>query len=297
MVLIVVPRTVAAVAILMFGVWVASASSRTQTSAPAPQPERADMALVPAGDFWMGRSRLWLIDEINWQIRERMDDRPVHRVRLPAFSIEVHEVTNRDYSAFVDATGRAAPYQWGGPTPPPAKSMLPVYNVSWHEAVAYCAWRGRRLPTEAEWEKAARGGAIDRDYPWGNDYEEEAAIPGAAPPSAGEATLTATPRPSRVKKAHSGSASGPQPVGSFEPNGFGLYDMSGNVWEWVSDWYGLYYYGVSPIENPQGPADGLYKVIRGGSWADTEPRLGAVYFRNFASPDEQSPTIGLRCAQ
>jgi formylglycine-generating enzyme required for sulfatase activity len=104
-------------------------------------------------------------------------------------------------------------------------------------------------------------------------------------------------RTSRIQHAHSASASGPRPVGSFEPNPLGLFDMSGNVWEWVSDWYDLYYYGVSPLESPQGPAQGLYKVIRGGSWADTDPRLGAVYFRNFASPDEQSPTIGFRCAR
>jgi formylglycine-generating enzyme required for sulfatase activity len=252
------------------------------------------MAAVPAGDYWMGRTRLWLIDEINWQIRERMDDRPVHRVSIDGFSIDVREVTNADYAAFVEATGAATPYQWGGSTPPPARLTLPVYNVSWHEATAYCAWLGKRLPTEAEWEKAARGGEADLDFPWGNEYDTEGAPPPAADAGSGEKPA---PRAPRVKHAHSASASGPRPVASYEPNGLGLYDMSGNVWEWVSDWYDLYYYGVSPIENPKGPADGLYKVIRGGSWADTDPRLGAVYFRNFASPDEQSPTIGFRCAR
>jgi formylglycine-generating enzyme required for sulfatase activity len=256
------------------------------------------MAVIPAGDFWMGRTRLWLMDEIGWQIRDRYDDRPVHRVSLDAFSMDRYEVANRDYAVFVKATGATAPYHWGADEPPAARATLPVYNVSWHEAAAYCAWRGARLPTEAEWEKAARGGAPDLDYPWGNDYESEEGSP-ATPPATGVAPKpeSAPARPARVKHAHSESAGGPRPVGSFEPNGLGLYDMSGNVWEWVSDWYDLYYYGVSPIQNPHGPKQGRYKVIRGGSWADTDPRLGAVYFRNYTSPDERTPTIGFRCAR
>jgi formylglycine-generating enzyme required for sulfatase activity len=267
----------------------------------------------------MGRSRLWLMDEIGWQIRDRYDDRPVHKVALDAYSIDVYEATNADYAAFVKATGAAVPYHWGGAEPPAAKATLPIYNVSWHDAVAYCAWRGTRLPTEAEWEKAARGGAADLDYPWGNEYETQesptddlpaakpspgaataAAEPGRAPaaPPQGAVSTTGKPAPAaRMKHAHSASAMGPRPVGSFAPNGFGLHDMSGNVWEWVSDWYDLYYYGVSPIQNPKGPAAGRYKVIRGGSWSDDEPRLGAVYFRNYTAPDERTPTIGFRCAK
>lgn len=286
--------TLALAPLVLIGLFT-SGGSRAAVQAQAR--EHAEMAPIPAGDFWMGRTRLWLIDEINWQIRERMDDRPVHRVTLPAFSIDVREVTNADYAAFVKAAGVEPPYHWGGPTPPVAKIMLPVYNVSWHEAAAYCEWRGTRLPTEAEWEKAARGGAADLDYPWGNHYETEPPAPTPAPTAADDEASRPAPRASAIKHAHSASATGPRPVGSFAPNGFGLHDVSGNVWEWVSDWYDLYYYGVSPIENPRGPAEGDYKVIRGGSWADTDPRLSAVYFRNFASPDEQAPTIGFRCAR
>jgi formylglycine-generating enzyme required for sulfatase activity len=239
------------------------------------------MAPIPAGEYWMGRTRLWLMDEIGWQLRDRADDRPVHRVNLAAFLLDAHEVTNAEYAALVAKTGGDAPYHWGGRTPPAGKERLPVYNVNWHDAVRYCEALGKRLPTEAEWERAARGGAADLDYPWGNDYAEETPSEGAKP----------------VKRAHSGSASGPLPVGSFAANPYGLYDMSGNVWEWVADWYDLNYYSVSPVENPTGPARGLYKVIRGGGWADTESRYGTVYYRNFTLPDTRQPTIGFRCAR
>ncbi len=123
---------------------------------------------IPAGEFWMGRTRLWLMDEIGWQIRERYDDRPVHRVRLPAFTIDSHEVTNVEYAAFASSpsSGVEPPYHWGGTRPAPGKERLPVYNVTWFDAAKYCAAQGGRLPTEAEWERAARGDVADRDYPW-----------------------------------------------------------------------------------------------------------------------------------
>lgn len=229
----------------------------------------------------MGRTRLWLMDEIGWQLRERMDDRPVHRVRLQAFMVDIYEVTNADYARFVanPAAKVLPPFHWGGKTPPPGREHLPVYNVSWHDAVKYCAAHNGRLPTEAEWEYAARGGVADVDYPWGNDYTDGAAAPG---------------QPAK-KHAHSGSSTGPVAVGSFPANAWGLHDMSGNVWEWTADWYDLHYYAESPVENPTGPATGRYKVIRGGSWADGETRLGTVYYRNFTAPDTAQPTIGFRC--
>jgi formylglycine-generating enzyme required for sulfatase activity len=229
----------------------------------------------------MGRTRLWLMDEIGWQVRDRSDDRPVHRVDLPAFFIDAHEVTNAAYAALVAAKGAEPPWHWGGRVAPAGKERLPVYNVSWHDAVKYCEAQGKRLPTEAEWEKAARGGTEDLDYWWGNEY--------AGPPS-GEGG-----RP--VRRAHSASATGPIPVGSLAPNAYGLYDVSGNVWEWVADWYDLHYYSVSPTENPKGPERALYKVIRGGGWSDTESRYGTVYFRNFTLPETRQPTVGFRCAR
>jgi formylglycine-generating enzyme required for sulfatase activity len=234
---------------------------------------------IPAGEFWMGRSRLWLMDEIGWQVRERFDDRPVHRVRLDAFTMDAWEVTNGEYAQFVAAPASKVepPFHWGGRTPPADKARLPVYNVTWYDAAKYCAAQGGRLPTEAEWEYAARGGVADRDYPWGNDYADTAAV---GPP---------------VARARSGASTGPKPVGSYAPNAFSLFDMSGNVWEWTADWYDLMYYAESPVQSPTGPASGRYKVIRGGSWADTETRLGTVYYRNFTAPDTAQPTIAFRC--
>jgi sulfatase modifying factor 1 len=248
----------------------------------APRDSSVDgMARVPAGEFWMGRTRLWLIDEIGWQLRDRADDRPVHRVHLSTFLIDTHEVTNADYAALVARKSAEPPYHWGARVPPAGKERLPVYNVSWNDAAKYCQAQGKRLPTEAEWEKAARGGAEDMDYPWGNEYAGAAMSEGGRP----------------ERRAHSGSATGPLPVGSFEPNAYGLFDVSGNVWEWVADWYDLYYYSVSPTEDPQGPTRALYKVIRGGGWADTETRYGTVYFRNFTLPESRQPTVGFRCAR
>jgi iron(II)-dependent oxidoreductase len=125
----------------------------------------AARVVVPGGEFWMGRTRLWLMDEIGWQIRERMDDRPVHRVRVPAFAMDVHEVTNGAYAAMIQSGARLEPpFHWGGTTAPAGKEGWPVYNVTWHDAQTFCAQHtGGRLPTEAEWEYAARGGVADLD--------------------------------------------------------------------------------------------------------------------------------------
>lgn len=254
----------------------------------------------------MGRTRLYLMDEIGWQLRERADDRPVHRVRLNAFAIDVHEVTNGEYATFVasPAAKIEPPFHWGDRTPPAGKERHPVYNVTWFDAQAYCQAQGGRLPTEAEWERAARGDARDLDYPWGNDYEPEPPVTAATTSSGGTTAEPAAPAPPAAgrsarsrsnRRAHSGSSTGPVAVGSFAPNSLGLYDVSGNLWEWTADWYDLHYYSVSPVENPTGPSTGRYKVIRGGSWADNETRLGTLYYRNYTAPDTAQPTVGFRC--
>jgi formylglycine-generating enzyme required for sulfatase activity len=275
---------------------------------PAP-PKMEGMGYVPGGDFWMGRVRLWMIDEIGWQVRERADDRPVHLVDVDAFFIDAFEVTNAQYAEFLKATGAGGPYQWGGPTPPADRVAIPIYNVSWHDAVAYCGWRGKRLPTEAEWEKAARGGLDRQDFPWGMKYRTpapkatiDAAAAKVADPDVGDRDSTAgapvrAGAESMVSHAWSNSAHGPTKVGSYEPNGFGLYDMSGNLWEWTSSWYDLYAYSVAERRNAAGPAHGHYKVIRGGGWLEDDSRLGSVYIRNFANPDLKAPTVGFRCAK
>jgi sulfatase modifying factor 1 len=259
-----------------------STSLRPGKSRPTEPEVVTQWVVVPAGEFWMGRTRLYLMDEIGWNLRERMDDRPVHRVTLPEFAIGAHEVTNAEYAAFVaqPGSGVSAPFHWGGPMPPPAKARHPIYNVNWFDAGKYCTSVGGRLPTEAEWERAARAGQADLDYPWGNDFVDPAATGAAA-----------------GRRAHSGASTGPVAVGSFAPNAFGLYDVSGNVWEWTADWYDLHYYSLSPVPSPSGPASGRYKVIRGGSWADTETRLLTSYYRNFTAPDTAQPTIGFRCVR
>ena len=178
------------------------------------------------------------------------------------------EVTNERYAAFVKATGHRAPYYWRDQQVPAGKERFPVVDVSWHDAAAYARWAGKRLPTEAEWEFAARGGLTGKRYPWGDEFR---------------------PRGKWMANTHQGhfpdsdtgadGYSGIAPTAQFPPNGYGLYDMAGNVWQWTSDWYRPGYYrqlaaagGV--IRNPHGP-DMPYdpaapterkKVQRGGSF-------------------------------
>ena len=231
----------------------------------------------------MGRTRLWLIDEIGWQTRDRVDARPVHQVTLPGFWMDRNEVTQSGYLEFTRSTGAREPFHWRQGFPE-EKARLPVYNISWREASDYCAFRGKRLPTEAEWEKAARGGVEGHSWPWGDQYrpEPEEGTPEGAPP----------PRP----PARIGHPRGPTEVGSFPANGYGLRDMVGNIAEWVADGYDLGQYAVSETHDPRGPEDAPYRVFRGGSWADTDERIASVFYRNFTRPDTRILSIGFRCA-
>ena len=226
----------------------------------------ADMALIPAGEFTMGRTKLTDDDKTKMRPIVLLDDRPGHKVSLDAFWIGKTEVTNRDYAAFVVATKRQPPYHWKEQVPPD----FPVYNVDWDDASTYCAWAGQRLPTEAEWERAARGGQEARDFPNGEKLDG--------------------------KQALFGVETGPGRVAQFPPNGFGLHDMAGGVSEWVADWFEREYYARSESRNPRGPAQGVYRVIRGGAWSDSAPRC-TVFFRNWVRPNQKTPNLGFRCAR
>ena len=258
----------------------------TASMAQSPPAEVPGMALIPEGEFWMGRTHMFLFDELNWTLAPRLDDQPAHIVTLDAFHMDQYEVTNKDYAGFVEATGGSKPWHWGGKLLA-EKEKLPVYNVSWTDAQAYCQWAGKRLPTEAEWEKAARGGLDRKLYEWGNE------LPKGGRYGGGEGK--------NKPRAHFGRPDGPAPVGSYPANGYGLYDMSGNVSEWVGDWYDRYYYVWSPLKNPQGPDTGMYRLARGVAWSYAEdvPKQSVMgaHFRNYTDPSQLSNVLGFRCTK
>lgn len=225
--------------------------------------------LIPAGEFNMGRTRSTPDDLTNMRPHILLDDRPVHRLWIDAFLLDTREVSNEQYSRFVLATRRQPPYHWVSGKVPAQQAQFPVFNVSWDDAQAYCSWSGGRLPTEAEWERAARGGQDGLAFPWGDQAD--------------------------VKLARF-AATRPGPVGEFPPNGFGLHDMVGGVAEWCADWFDRLYYRDSPAKNPAGPPTGVYKVIRGGAWSDEAARI-TVFFRNWVRPQQRTPNIGFRCAR
>ncbi len=233
------------------------------------------MRPIPGGEFLRGRTHKLpgaeLEDGLKFFPAALRDARPLRHVFLDPFHLDQHEVTNRQYAAFLSATGRGAPHYWPDGSVAPSQENHPVVNVTWEEAVAYCAWSGKRLPTEAEWERACRGGVESSDYSWG-DHE----------PSKEDARFEVL--------------DGPGAVCQFQRNGFDLCDMAGNVWEWTQDWYSRDYYGRAPEKNPTGPSNGAYRVMRGGSWADAAKYLSCGH-RSFARPRERSPNIGFRCAR
>jgi formylglycine-generating enzyme required for sulfatase activity len=222
------------------------------------------MVLIPQGEFWMGAE-----DGLP-------DARPMHRVYVSAFWIDKHEVTNRQYRHCVES---------GGCTPPkdrtayddPALGEHPVTNVTWTQAHHYCQWRGKRLPTEAEWEKAARG-TDGRLYPWGNSDD---------------------PLKTRVHMADRKTPrNGTAPVGSqdFAVSPYGVADLVANVSEWVNDWYADDFYRSSPARDPQGPARGSFRVLRGGEAAERPLEMRAS-FRGWDEMTYWGPSLGFRCAQ
>jgi sulfatase modifying factor 1 len=255
-----------------------------------------DFALIPAGPFMMGSDSA---DE---------DERPAHEVHLDDFLMAVTPVTQAEYQRFVSDTGHRAPaiyelplvvtaggpereqafraagqpYIWLDSQAPAGRADHPVTLIRWDDAVAYCAWlsqasgRTVRLPTEAEWEKAARGGLAGKRYPWGDGLDADMA------------NFLADPT---RRNMH-----GTTRCRSHPPNGYGLFDMAGNVWEWVHDWHAPTYYATSPAHSPAGPRDGALRVVRGGSWLSADIRMLACSHRHKVPPDTYSYGIGFRIA-
>ncbi len=250
-----------------------------------------NLARIPAGDFLMGAADV------------EDDERPVHRVSLSEYFIGRFPVTQDDYQKFVQATGYpapsirglpliavggrdtlfrelAAPYEWEHNHPPASHGSHPVVLVRYDDAQAYCRWlsgeidRAVRLPTEAEWERAARGGVEGQRYPWGSDIDGTRAV-----------YLT----DAAVKRQR-----GTRPTGTYPPNGYGLYDMCGNVWEWVSDWYSAEYYGLGDSKNPAGPDTGNMRLVRGGSWVNADPMMLRCAYRHKVPPDTYAYSVGFR---
>ncbi len=229
--------------------------------------DRKGIVLIPAGSFEMGD----YFDE------GEANERPVHRVQLDAFYMDVHEVTVGQFREFVQQSG----YKYGGNWDSVARYSpgddYPMVNVSWNEATAYAKWAGKRLPTEAEWEYAARGGLVGKRYSWGDDES-----------LAGDyANYDGTDGKDKWNLSTA-------PVGSFAANGYGLYDMAGNVWEWCQDRYGGNYYSSSPAKNPPGPGTGSSRVLRGGSWSNLTYNL-RVANRSFTYPSSRLNYLGFRC--
>ena len=222
------------------------------------------MVRIPEGWFRMGSET------------GRDDEKPVHRVWVDAFELAAYQVTNAEYGCFLAATNYPQPPCWMDANFNHLK--MPVVAVSWYEAAAYCAWLSRatgklyRLPSEAEWERAARGGAEGLPYPWGEGLPEML--------------------PDYAERW----SSGPEPVGLYAANPYGLYNMGDNVHEWCADCYDAGYYSHSPERNPQGPVDGPRHASRGGSWRH-HIKVTRTAARSSIPPEFQYADYGFRIAR
>lgn len=259
--------------------YVRSATSQKIETTHSMDGVESAMAYIPEGSFVMGDS-----------FREGVyDEYPIHMVSLDAFYADVYEVTNTQYKVFLDANPRWSKAliqkewhdgnylaAWSGELPPSGKEQHPVVWISWYAADAYCEWLNKRLPTEAEWEKAARGGLEKAKYPRSNSISHN---------DANYAGLR-----------QSDSWAETSPVGSFAPNSYGLHDVAGNVWEWCADWYDPGYYIHSRRQNPRGPVSGDLRTIRGGSFVTLAGDL-RVSNRLALQPFRTNQDVGFRCVQ
>jgi formylglycine-generating enzyme required for sulfatase activity len=208
----------------------------------------------------------------------RDEEKPVHDVFVDAFELAVLQVRNRDYAVFLDETRRPTPPSWNAPQF--SHPDQPVVSPSWHDAYAYCGWlsqrtgRRYRLPTEAEWERAARGGVESALYVWGDQSPDNAT----------------------AYRRWKGSIEAPYPVALNPPNAYGLYDITENVHEWCADWYDPAFYAISPERNPAGPSTGTRKASRGGSWRH-QIKVARCAARSSIPPAFQYADYGFRVAR
>ncbi len=261
-----------------------------------------DMLLVPAGEFWMG---------CNEQVDQacQADEKPGRKVWLAAFRIDRNEVTVAQFRACVEAGACSAEgvtvqrmggrpltaHDWACNWSQPRREAHPINCVAWEQARAYCAWAGKRLPTEAEWEKAARGSADRRRFPWGDQGLDESAVRRAN--VVDQWALDRFPKDLAKEQRYSDGYEGTSPVGSF-PEGAspcGALDMAGNVCEWVADRYAADAHASGARENPLGPKEGDLRVFKGGSFGRSSPE-SRISRRDGFDPTDQYAGLGFRCA-